>query len=597
MTPKTHTASTYLTSLFLCTLVALTALLMLPGAAYAQDAPSAQIGAQAETRKVTFHVTGQIDTQAGRELLSLANSVRSKEGVRALEWDTELERTAILRAAELALYYSHTRPDSSSFISAWPKSTSMGTENIGVGYARASEVHDGWVDSYELRQNMLNSTMHSFAAAEFVTATGNQYWVECFSDATSTASEGAATKGTTTVEVTSVASLVNLSLDTAGELNLTKGDARQLSLTVNEVNVAADDIRWSSSAPAVASVSDAGVVQALSEGTSQISASLSNSNSTSVSAYFKVVAGAGSWSRLAGATRYQTMSEVVSCGFATAEHAIVATGANFPDALAASAVAGTRRAPIILTASDALSAEARSQLTRLGVKSADIMGGPSAVSEATESAIKAMGITVTRIAGQDRMDTSVKALAATRAHGSTSDTVIVASGKSFADALAIGPWAWSTGSAIILTNSAGTLTDAEMAAIKADQLIKNVVICGGPAAVSDAVVNQLGSTYVFTRLGGATRYETAAGIATFEAAHGQSFATCGVATGANFPDALAGSALLGMRQGILLLAHDPADATVGLFSSHAREMGRGYLLGGESAVPASLANHLAGLTH
>ena len=69
---------------------------------------------------------------------------------------------------------------------------------------------------------------------------------------------------------------------------------------------------------------------------------------------------------------------------------------------------------------------------------------------------------------------------AVRVAGSVSDTVVVASGAGFADALAIGPWAYATQSPIVLSGADGRLTDAALVAIKADPKVKKIVVVGGP---------------------------------------------------------------------------------------------------------------------
>ena len=69
-------------------------------------------------------------------------------------------------------------------------------------------------------------------------------------------------------------------------------------------------------------------------------------------------ASVNSFTRIAGNTRYETMSQIVEQAFPTSsEYAVLAAGSNFPDALAASSLAGAYNAPIILTDSYSLSSE------------------------------------------------------------------------------------------------------------------------------------------------------------------------------------------------------------------------------------------------
>lgn len=77
-------------------------------------------------------------------------------------------------------------------------------------------------------------------------------------------------------------------------------------------------------------------------------------------------ASATSITRLDGNTRYETMGRVVQTAFPKqSDYAVLASGDNFPDALAASSLAGALKAPIILTSSTTLSSEARNELQRL----------------------------------------------------------------------------------------------------------------------------------------------------------------------------------------------------------------------------------------
>ena len=69
--------------------------------------------------------------------------------------------------------------------------------------------------------------------------------------------------------------------------------------------------------------------------------------------------------RIFGQTRYETMAALVEKGeWKQSGTAIVASGANFPDALSASSLAGRLDAPVILTESSRLSAEASAELKK-----------------------------------------------------------------------------------------------------------------------------------------------------------------------------------------------------------------------------------------
>ena len=164
--------------------------------------------------------------------------------------------------------------------------------------------------------------------------------------------------------------------------------------------------------------------------------------------------------RIAGLDRYATNLAVNEYSFATHSTAVVATGANFADALAVGPAVAGKGLPLILTTTASLSATAAQQLTDMGVKNVVIVGGTGAVSSAVETAIKGMGITTTRLAGTDRTQTAA-AIATwetdTLANGGLNfagvATVHIANGANFPDALAAGPVAGAAQNVILLAQS------------------------------------------------------------------------------------------------------------------------------------------------
>lgn len=298
------------------------------------------------------------------------------------------------------------------------------------------------------------------------------------------------------------------------------------------------------------------------------------------------------WVRLAGSGRYETMAEIVKEGFKSADVAVLATGKDFPDALVASSVAGAYEAPVILTKSDALSAQAKTLLENLGVKTVYIMGGESAVSSAVESAVKALGISTERVKGSSRQGTSLDAMQRLNNLGKFDGTVVIATGKNFADALAISPWCYKSGTPILLTKNNGTLTDDQVTACE-DLGVTKAYIVGGTGVVDDKVIEQLGLVDGDTalRLAGSNRYETAGAIAMFELIQGMERTNAAVATGQAFPDALAGAALCGKNNSVLLLAKDKDSVSLQLVDKLAG-IETGYVLGGTSAVSEELFTYL-----
>ena len=300
------------------------------------------------------------------------------------------------------------------------------------------------------------------------------------------------------------------------------------------------------------------------------------------------------WTRLWGSGRYETAAAIAEEGWGStgSDYAILATGSDFPDALAASAIAGYYDCPVLLTEGDNLADATAAELQSLGVENVIVMGGLEAIDEGVQGEVEDLGISITRIYGDTRIETSEAVLATMAETGEMSDTVIVATGEDFADALSISPYAYASGSPIVLTSSDGTLEDSTVAAIEAQEGIENVIIVGGTGVVSDDVMTQLGDGYAYQRLAGDDRYETSLAIAAFEIGEGMDASNPAVATGNDFPDALTGAALCGSRNSILLLVTDKDETTVdeavSYLASYKDSRVEGYIFGGEVVIPDAI---------
>lgn len=66
-----------------------------------------------------------------------------------LSYDYELERIAMLRAAEIAISYAHTRPNGERCFTAYSDGYMAMGENIAAGYESAEEVFVGWQETNE----------------------------------------------------------------------------------------------------------------------------------------------------------------------------------------------------------------------------------------------------------------------------------------------------------------------------------------------------------------------------------------------------------------------------------------------------------------
>ena len=290
---------------------------------------------------------------------------------------------------------------------------------------------------------------------------------------------------------------------------------------------------------------------------------------------------------LAGSNRFSTAVEVSKMTFPDgADTAIIATGMNFPDALAASSLAGLYSAPILLV-SDVVPEIVAVELERLGASEAVIVGGPAAVPASVAGELSALDLDVRRIGGTTRFTTAnmiAKELVDVLgpAYGGTA---FVATGYDYPDALSAGPLASFSGSPIFLGGPEGVSGDTK--AMMDTLGVTDAYVLGGPSVISLGDVDGVKTT----ALAGADRYETAAVVAEFGYSEmGLSFAPLALATGEAFPDALSAGAAQGVLGGSLLItpstALDPAIADV--IEAHSDEIPYVGYIGGLTALNQSV---------
>lgn len=156
--------------------------------------------------------------------------------------------------------------------------------------------------------------------------------------------------------------------------------------------------------------------------------------------------------RVGGADRYATSRALVAAAFGTtgAATAYLATGRDYPDALAAAGAAGAAHAPVILVNGTAPTLDgATAQLLKsLNVSSIHIVGGTGAVSTGIQKAAGTIAPT-DRLSGADRYATA--AAVAESVSGTTSwSQLFIVSGQNYPDAISAGAWAADTGHPLVL---------------------------------------------------------------------------------------------------------------------------------------------------
>ncbi|MBM6756398.1 hypothetical protein H6A18_07705 [Collinsella tanakaei] len=122
---------------------------------------------------------GRYSPDEAREVLDLVNQARAAVGVAPLEWDDELGAVAEVRAAELTILFSHTRPDGSPCMAIFPP-MQAGGENIAAGQRSAVEVNEDWTNSPGHYANMINPAYTKLGVGCLIDDNGYKYWVEVF---------------------------------------------------------------------------------------------------------------------------------------------------------------------------------------------------------------------------------------------------------------------------------------------------------------------------------------------------------------------------------------------------------------------------------
>jgi len=200
-----------------------------------------------------------------------------------------------------------------------------------------------------------------------------------------------------------------------------------------------------------------------------------------------------------------------------APDAIVARDDGWVDALTSAGVQGALDAPLLLTPGGTLDQAVVDEMERLGTERVQIVGGPEAVDVAVEQQLADLGLDVTRLAGSDRVDTSVR-LAEQHLPDATTALLVRSEhdeddlSRGFVDALAAGGWAASSGMPVLLTRP--FVLDDVVARYLERSAIERVIVIGGREAVEDQVEDQLAATGVgVERVFGVDRYDTAVQIA------------------------------------------------------------------------------------
>ena len=156
----------------------------------------------------------------------------------------------------------------------------------------------------------------------------------------------------------------------------------------------------------------------------------------------------GNTKRIYGSNRQNTAIEIAkqTMRYASSNTAIIATGSDYPDAISISPYSGRQAAPILFAMNGEMDTVTKDFIQN-NFSNVLIVGGSAAVSTNTETTLKNMGKTVSRIYGSNRYNTSEK-IATT--YFSNAQYAYFAVGTDFPDALSGGAMAAKNSAPMIL---------------------------------------------------------------------------------------------------------------------------------------------------
>lgn len=309
--------------------------------------------------------------------------------------------------------------------------------------------------------------------------------------------------------------------------------------------------------------------------------------------------------RHSGGDRYQTAAELANTKwrdtiwaddggepFPFDKVVFIASGLDYPDALPGGALAAYYGGPLLLTRPDRLPGPTRKALEGLDPDYIAVLGGSSAVSN---DVIWELGefvpapSRVVRYGGLNRFEVSANVARTIFGHG-FGRRAYVALGTDWPDGLSGAAAAGWDRAPLLLTRKASvpgpvmqTLTEFRP---------EEIIVLGGTVAVSDAVVNQLRAVAPVVRVGGGDRFAVAANVSRL---HPTRFGAT-VASGLNWPDALAGSAYAGLVGDKLLLLRPTGVPGPTRQAVVDQSLALVDALGGPTAIPEPVLTELRSLT-
>jgi acyl-homoserine lactone acylase PvdQ/putative cell wall-binding protein len=198
-------------------------------------------------------------------------------------------------------------------------------------------------------------------------------------------------------------------------------------------------------------------------------------------------AGVADVRRIGGRNRFDTARLIAAEHAPGATTAVVASGGDFADALAAGPLAGALGVPILLVNRDSLPPETAAALD--GVAALLVAGGGAAIAPEVEAAARGAARTSRRIAGPDRYATGALLAREAQAAGQVADDTYLVTGARFPDALGAGAAALRTGGTLLLSPPEQLARAVPVRTLLREQrtAIERLWLVGGREALSSSV--------------------------------------------------------------------------------------------------------------
>lgn len=193
--------------------------------------------------------------------------------------------------------------------------------------------------------------------------------------------------------------------------------------------------------------------------------------------------------RISGRDRFDTsdkLSQEVSRLSKKSSQAILVNGYKNIDALSVSSLATKEDLPILLNGRNTLNMSVKNRLKQMNVKKVYIIGGNNSISSDVEKELNRMQISVVRLSGTDRYETSANI--AKYAYKDFNEA-IVASGENPVDALAASTLTGKKEAPMLLTNK--NKIPKSIKKIIEDMDIGKITIVGGENSITDNVMDDM----------------------------------------------------------------------------------------------------------